>query len=160
MRRRAKQDFGGAPASTVESDLEKIALQTNNKQTALPSRINVKVGRWSDKVSEAAHDANHVQPLTQTMEVIPMAQASNSLSHDTFRPISASAVHVLARLAAKRAVQEELRSQGVRISLVKPAEIAQQANAYLALHPELYDEARERAQRLGMFAKPKRRRRS
>jgi len=92
-----------------------------------------------------------------------MAQASNSLSEsvlDTFPPISASAVHVLARLAAKKAVQDELRSQGVRVSLVKPCEIAQRTNAYLALHPELFDEARERAQRLGMFEKPKRRRRS
>jgi hypothetical protein len=89
--------------------------------------------------------------------------ASNSVSQpvlDTFQPVSASAVHVLARLAAKKAVQDQLRSQGVRVSLVKPAEIAQKANTYLALHPELYDEARERAQRLGMFEKPKRRRRT
>jgi len=91
-----------------------------------------------------------------------MAQASDTLPQpvlDTFQPISASAVYVLARLAAKKAVQDGLRSQGVRVSLVKPAEITQQANAYLALHPELYDEARERAVRMGMFEKPKRRRR-
>jgi hypothetical protein len=30
---------------------------------------------------------------------------------DTFQPISASAVHVLARMAARRAVQEQLRSE-------------------------------------------------
>jgi hypothetical protein len=29
-------------------------------------------------------------------------------------------VHVLARMAARKAIQEQLRAQGVRISLVKP----------------------------------------
>ena len=76
---------------------------------------------------------------------------------ETFQPISASAVHVLARLAARRAVKEELRSEGVRPTLVKPAEISAKAKAYLANHPELFREAIERAQRLGMYEKPKRR---
>jgi hypothetical protein len=67
---------------------------------------------------------------------------------DTFPPISASAVHVLARIAARKAVQEQLRSQGVRVSLVKPAEISARAQAYLGEHPELYRDAIERAQRL------------
>jgi len=82
-----------------------------------------------------------------------MAKASNSLQStlDTFQPISALAVHVLARLAARRAVQDELRSQGVRASLVKPAEISAKAQVYLAGHPELYREALERARRLGMY---------
>lgn len=71
-----------------------------------------------------------------------------------------SAVYVLARLAAKKAVNEQLRSEGRRLTLVFSAEITRRANEYLALHPELFDEARERAQRLGMFEKPKRRRRS
>ena len=70
---------------------------------------------------------------------------------DTFQPISASAVHVLARMAARRAVQEELRSQGVRVSLVKPAEISAKAQVYLADHPELYQEALERALRMGLI---------
>jgi hypothetical protein len=76
---------------------------------------------------------------------------------DTFQPISASAVHVLARLAARKAVQEQLRAQGVRVSLVKPATISAQANAYLAANPQLYVEALERATRLGMYEKPRRR---
>jgi len=67
---------------------------------------------------------------------------------ETFNPISASAVHVLARLAARKAVQEELRAQGVRPTLVKPAEISAMAHNYLANHPELYRAALERAQRL------------
>jgi hypothetical protein len=89
-----------------------------------------------------------------------MAQATNSLSQstlDTFQPISASAVHVLARMMARRAVQEELRSQGVRVSLVTPAEISVRAQVYLSQHPELIDQAKERALRLGLFEKPRRR---
>ena len=92
-----------------------------------------------------------------------MAQAINSLPQstlDTFKPISASAVHVLARLSAKKAVQDELRSQGVRVSLVKPSEISVRANEYLRQHPELYREALVRAQLIGCFEKPKRRRRA
>ena len=49
--------------------------------------------------------------------------ATNSLpqsTFDTFQPISASAVHVLARMAARKAVQDELRSQGVRVSQSQP----------------------------------------
>jgi hypothetical protein len=76
---------------------------------------------------------------------------------DTFQPVSASAVHILARLAAKKAVQEQLRAEGVRISLVKPADISVKAQAYLQSHPELFKEALERAQRLKLYEKPRRR---
>ena len=79
------------------------------------------------------------------------------MANETFQPISASAVHVLARLAARKAVQEQLRSEGVRVSLVKPAEVSARAHEYLSQHPELYREALARAQRLGMYEKPKRR---
>jgi hypothetical protein len=71
-----------------------------------------------------------------------MAQADNSLSlHNTFRTISASAVHVLARLAAKRQVVEQLRNEGRRVTLIPPAEINPKVRAYLAAHPELYEQA-------------------
>jgi DNA invertase Pin-like site-specific DNA recombinase len=79
-----------------------------------------------------------------------MAQA-NSLS-----PIGISAVKILARLAAKRAVQENLRAQGVRVSLFPHAELRRQAAEYLSSHPELYQQALERAQRMiaeGVFGK-------
>ena len=85
--------------------------------------------------------------------------ANHSLSQstlDTFQPVSASAVHVLARMAARKAVQEELRSQGVRVSLVNPAEIGARAQVYLQAHPELYQQALERAQRMGMYEKRRR----
>ena len=58
-------------------------------------------------------------------------------------------------------MKEQLRSEGRRLTLVFPAEITQRANEYLALHQaELFAEARERAQRLGMFEKKPNRRRS
>jgi len=66
-------------------------------------------------------------------------------------------VHVLARLSARNSIKEELRAQGVRASLVSPAEISIRAHEYLRQHPELYREALERAQRLGMFEKRQRR---
>jgi hypothetical protein len=59
------------------------------------------------------------------------------------------AVMQLARLAAKRAVKEEMRAQGIRLTLVFPATITAKASEYLSAHPELFDEARERARKLG-----------
>ena len=64
------------------------------------------------------------------------------------------AVMMLARRAAKRAVQDELRAQGVCVSLVTPAEIMRQAREYLDAHPELYKRALERAKRMG-YADPR-----
>ncbi len=52
-------------------------------------------------------------------------------------------------LAAKRAVQDEMRAQGIRVSLVPLTQIMAQAREYLAAHPELYQQASEREQRLG-----------
>ena len=68
-----------------------------------------------------------------------------------FSHIGNHAINVLARLAARKAVQEELRSQGVRVTLVKPADIAAQAKVYLEQHPELYQQALERALRMGLI---------
>jgi hypothetical protein len=59
------------------------------------------------------------------------------------------AVMQLARLAAKRAVQDNLRAQGVRVTLFPIAELMRQAGEYLAAHPELYQLALERAHKLG-----------
>ena len=74
-----------------------------------------------------------------------MAKA-NSFSH-----IGNHAINVLARLAAKNAVKEELRGQGVRLTLVPPSEIAQKAKAYLDANPHLYEEALQRALRRGLI---------
>ena len=59
------------------------------------------------------------------------------------------AINTLARLAAKNAVKEKLRGDGVRLTLVPPREISEKAQRYLADHPELYREALERALRIG-----------
>lgn len=88
-----------------------------------------------------------------------MAKAVRSLSPKQIRERAQQhrqAVMVLARLAAKRAVQGKLREQGVRVTLVPPAEIMRQAGEYLANHPELYVAAHERANRMiaeGVFGK-------
>ena len=64
---------------------------------------------------------------------------------ETFKHISAHMVHVLARLAAKRKVQEQLRAEGVRLTLVKPREVQERATEYLAQHPEVWTQALARA---------------
>jgi hypothetical protein len=56
--------------------------------------------------------------------------------------------HVLARLMAKSAIDQELRSQCVRVTLVPPREIKERATAYLATHPEVWTEAVERARQI------------
>src|SRR6516225_3158814 len=75
----------------------------------------------------------------------PMRKAK-SFSH-----IRTSVVYVLARLAARNAVKEQLRDQGVRVTLVPIRQVHEQADEYLRQHPELYAEARERALREGMI---------
>jgi hypothetical protein len=84
-------------------------------------------------VKRPAELRNNSTGLTQAKGGITMAQATNSLSQSTFQPISASAVHMLARLAAKKAVKEQMRAEGRRMTLVLPAEINAKANEYLAL---------------------------
>ena len=69
----------------------------------------------------------------------------------SFSHIGNHAINVLARLAAKKAVQEQLRAQGVRATLVKPAEIAARAKVYLDANPHLYEEAIQRALRMGLI---------
>jgi hypothetical protein len=79
-----------------------------------------------------------------------MAQAINSVA-DTFQPVSAHAINVLARLAAQRQVKAQLAGEGRRVSMVRHSEIMERARAYLDANPKLYDEARALAQRLGMY---------
>jgi len=83
-----------------------------------------------------------------------MAKATNSLSsrNKSFKPIGTYAIAILARLAAKNAVKDQLRADGVRVSLVPPREITEKARAYLDANPRLYDEALERAKQMGMIA--------
>jgi hypothetical protein len=81
-----------------------------------------------------------------------MAQAVRSLSPKRIAERTQQhrqAVMLFARLAAKRAVQDEMRAQGVRVTLVFPATITEKAREYLDTHPELYQLALERAHKLG-----------
>ena len=81
-----------------------------------------------------------------------MAQAIRSLSPKQIQvraQLHRQAVLTFARLAAKKAVQDNLRAQGVRVSLFPIAEVMRQAREYLAAHPELYQLALERAHKLG-----------
>ena len=52
--------------------------------------------------------------------------------------------------ARRIAVKERLRAQGVRVSL-SASEIAERAIAYLEANPHLYEEALQRAWKLGMI---------
>jgi hypothetical protein len=63
----------------------------------------------------------------------------------TFKHISVHLIHILARLQAKRLVQDQLRAEGVRVSLVPPREINERATAYLRDHVEVWKEAIARA---------------
>jgi hypothetical protein len=53
------------------------------------------------------------------------------------KPNSRGAITVLARQAAKKAVKDRLRAQGLRLTRMKAADIEAMAQAYLAKHPEL-----------------------
>jgi len=59
------------------------------------------------------------------------------------------AINYCARSIAKNAVKEQLRAQGVRVTLVRPAEISARAQVYLEQHPECYQLALQRARRMG-----------
>ena len=72
----------------------------------------------------------------------------------SFKPIGAHAINVLARLAAKSAVKEQMRGEGIRMTLVPPRVITEKANVYLADHPELYQQALERAKQMGWIKPP------
>ena len=70
---------------------------------------------------------------------------------------SVHAIRVLAKLAAKKAVEAEIKAQGRRVHSVPNREIREQADLFLDQHPELYDEAKHRARLMGLFEKqPKR----
>jgi hypothetical protein len=59
------------------------------------------------------------------------------------------AVPVLAKQIARKAIREQLRRQGVKLSYVKARDIVAQAKAWLAAHPEIIAEAKAKAEALG-----------
>ena len=62
------------------------------------------------------------------------------------------AVSVFAMQAAKRAIKNQLRAQGLRLHDLTAKELTLRAEIWLAWHPELIAEAREKAQALGYVA--------
>jgi hypothetical protein len=71
-----------------------------------------------------------------------------------FKLVGTHAIHVLARLAAKNAIKEQMRGEGTRMTLVPPRVIAEKAQRYLEQHPELYQQALERAKQMGWIKQP------
>ena len=59
---------------------------------------------------------------------------------EPFQHISGVAIKVLARIAARKAVVEQLRANGIRRP-VPHREIVRATNAYLANNPQLYEQA-------------------
>jgi hypothetical protein len=70
---------------------------------------------------------------------------------NSFEHISIAAVKVLAKQAAIRLVKDELQRRGLRVHSVPARDIQISAIQYVDAHPELIAEARDRAQRLGMY---------
>jgi hypothetical protein len=71
-----------------------------------------------------------------------------------FKLVGTHAINVLARLAAKNAIKEQMRGEGTRLTLVPPRVIAEKAQRYLEQHPELYQQAFERAKQMGWIKQP------
>jgi hypothetical protein len=67
----------------------------------------------------------------------------------SFSHIGNHAINVLARLAVRNVIKEQLRDQGVRVTIVPIREITERAQVYLEQHPELYQQALERARQMG-----------
>jgi hypothetical protein len=61
------------------------------------------------------------------------------------------AVSWCARALAQKAVKEKMRGEGRRMCLVPPKEITEKAQVYLAEHPELYEQAVQRAREMGFI---------
>jgi len=75
----------------------------------------------------------------------------------SFEHVSRHAIAVLAKLAARKAIEAELKDKGVHVYLVRPAILNERARTYLNDHPELLKVAEERARLMGLFErKPKR----
>jgi hypothetical protein len=68
----------------------------------------------------------------------------------SFQHIPGFAINVLARFEAKKQVKEQLRAQGIRLTYVPAREIVAQTKRYLEAHPELYEQALQRAWQMGL----------
>jgi len=60
-------------------------------------------------------------------------------------------ISVLARSSARRAVEQRMRSEGVRVSLTPIRIIMEEAKVYLRQHPELIEQTIERVRNVPQF---------
>jgi hypothetical protein len=77
----------------------------------------------------------------QGMHIAPLKQGIYYLCKEIGNLLNQNTAELLARLAARKAVEAELRAKGLR---PHPAEITEQTRAYPERHPELYEQALER----------------
>jgi hypothetical protein len=76
----------------------------------------------------------------QDMHIAPLKQGIDYLCQEIGNLLNQNTAELLARLAARRAVEAELTAKGLR---PLPAEITEQTRAYLERHPELFERASE-----------------
>ena len=93
--------------------------------------------------------ADTFQPIG-AVAVNVMAQAGKGRRRKQLFQSARHAVSFFARSAAKQAVKQKLRDDDARLSLVPVRVIAEQTERYLEQHPELYQQALERARQMGM----------
>ena len=75
------------------------------------------------------------------MHIAPRKQGIDYLCQEIGKLLNQNTAELLARLAARRAVEAEVRAKGLK---PHPAEITEQTRVYLERHPELYEQALER----------------
>jgi len=85
-----------------------------------------------------------IKPITTPDTFQPIgAVAANVVAQVPIFPRYSGVAHALARYRARKAVEHELRSQGLRVSHIPIRDIMAQAMEYLRNHPELLDQAAE-----------------
>ena len=85
-----------------------------------------------------------IKPITTPDTFQPIgAVAANVVAQVPIFPRYSGVAHALARYRARKAVEHELRSQGLRVSHIPIRDIMAQAMEYLRNHPELLDQCAE-----------------
>jgi hypothetical protein len=92
--------------------------------------------------------ADTFQPIG-AVAVNVLAKCAKPLNPEfEFKNISVHVIHILARMMAKDAIGAQLRNEGVNPQHVLPREINERATTYLHDHPEVWREAMTLAHRI------------
>ena len=127
-------DHGHAP--TLSNKQRGSSKHTTNK-TLRAWRFNFGLTRGRDKISEAARDlAIRCAASNPNHGAIHMVEATNILELQLL-----GARKTLARASACKAVKDEFKAKGMKISGFSGREISLAADSYLTRHPELLVEA-------------------